>query len=138
MKDYEPIPNSDGMSVLRDVNFLRGTEPFNVILRKITEDFWRKVIEATEHSRVCALGTPGIGKTFTTCILIRLLLLDNKTVVYRHRTLENDGTIYVFTPSTDSAGTTTYNVGIQMESEFNKKDTLNESTYYIVDPGRTK
>ena len=70
----------------------------NVVLRNITESFWLKVIETTEKKRVCALGTPGVGKTTTTCILIRLLLEQNKTVVYRVRKLENNGYVYMFTP----------------------------------------
>jgi hypothetical protein len=79
MKDYVPILNSDGMQVLRDVLNLETHKRRNVVLRKITEDFWQKVIDASEKDRICALGTPGIGKSYTTCILIRLLLKQTRS-----------------------------------------------------------
>ena len=73
MKPYDDVPNSGNMRILRDVLSIEGIGKQNVILRsKITEEFWQKVIEATEDSRVCAVGTPEIGKTSSTCILIRL------------------------------------------------------------------
>jgi hypothetical protein len=45
MKDYEAIPNSDGMFVLRDVSDLASNTKSTVVLRSITEDFWRKVAD---------------------------------------------------------------------------------------------
>ena len=95
------IPKTNGMKVLRNVVELEKGGTGNVIVRNNTENFWLKVIEATETEtdRVCALGTPGIGKTTTTCILIRLLLKKNKTVVYRVRRKNTAGIIYMFTRS---------------------------------------
>jgi hypothetical protein len=62
MEPYEDIPNSLGMKVLRDVPGFEGKNSKNVVIRSITEDFWNKVIKATESinkdTRVCAVGTP--------------------------------------------------------------------------------
>ena len=92
MGNYEPIldvdgmkndiPATNGMNVLRNVIETETGVRGNVVIRSITEKFWLQVIEATKTHRVCALGTPGIGKTTTTCILIRLLLKQNKTVLF--------------------------------------------------------
>ena len=125
------------MKVLRDVVDLEGSTTYNVVLRNITEPYWQKVIETTEMLRVVALGTPGIGKTTSTCILIRLLLQQKKKVVYRVRTPEKDGKVYIFTPST-SSDSTSIDVEIIQEDVF-KMDLINQlSTYYVVDPGSTK
>ena len=134
MKPYKDIPNSSGMKCLFDVLSIEENLASNVVLRNITEDFWRKVIETTAVHRVCALGSPGVGKTTTTCILIRLLLEDKKTVVYRVRKCDKDGFIYMFTPSSDAV-----DVRVIREFEFHDSDTeVNiDSIYYIVDPGQT-
>ena len=62
------------MRVLRDVLSLEGVVgKKNVIHRgQISEEFWQNVIDATQQFRVCALGTPAIGKTLSTCVLICL------------------------------------------------------------------
>jgi hypothetical protein len=138
MSNYEKISNSDGMKRLIDVVSLESGMTRNVVLRNITESFWLKVIETTEKKRVCALGTPGVGKTTTTCILIRLLLEQNKTVVYRVRNDERDGYAYMFIPSSDIVG----HVDVQVIQErlFLSSDIEVDkpSIYYVVDPGLTK
>jgi ABC-type glutathione transport system ATPase component len=80
---------TSGMHVLRTVVDLESNTTCNVVLRSIIQNFWQMVIGATETYRVCVVGTPGIGKTTTTCILIRLLLTQKKTVVYHVRTERN-------------------------------------------------
>ena len=97
------IPATNGMNVLCNVTNIESGKSSNVIIRSITENFWLQVIEATKTHRVCALGTPGIGKTTTTCILIRLLLKQNKTVVYRVRGHGEKGFVYMFTPRMGSS-----------------------------------
>ena len=67
-KDYEDIPNSNGMKVLRNAIVLETGKRIDVVIRSITEDFWQTVIDTTNRSRVGAVGTPGIGKTTSTCI----------------------------------------------------------------------
>ena len=140
MKPYEGIPNSGGMKCLFDVASIEGIGASQVVLRNITEDFWWKVIEATETHRVCALGTPGVGKTTSTCILMRLLLELKKTVVYRVRRIDKGGFVYMFTPTLGVSGSRKVDVKGIPEFEFNYRDReINKpSTYYIVDPGRTK
>jgi signal recognition particle GTPase len=89
MKSYEDIPNSNGMKVLRDVPCLFTGYTGNIVIRNITEDYWNEVIQVAEtpnkRTRVCAVGTAGIGKTESTAVLIRLLLQRNRTVVYHER-----------------------------------------------------
>ena len=43
MKDYEDIPNSNGMKVLRNAMNLETGKSSNVVIRNITENFWKKV-----------------------------------------------------------------------------------------------
>ena len=162
--DYEDIddidgmeldtPPTNGMKVLKNVVELENGGTGNVIVRNNTENFWLKVIEATETEtdHVCALGTPGIGKTTTTCILIRLLLKKNRTVVYRVREKNNDGIIYMFTRSrveSEVVGNVDLNIPITeasdvdvkvIEEKYFKKRDVNvdkEDIYYVVDPGET-
>jgi energy-coupling factor transporter ATP-binding protein EcfA2 len=135
MKDYEEIANSGGMKVLRDIIRFEGTKVYDVILRTITEEYWQKVIEATENNRVCAVGSPGIGKSSTTCILIRLLLQKKKTVVYHLRDPQKEGLVYIFSPSTVDS---TINMDVLDENNFKRKHYNTPSTYYVVDPGKTK
>ena len=148
MGDYKPIPDVDDMKndipatndmkVLQKVVDLETGTIGNVVLRSITESFWQKVIEATKTRRVCALGTPGIGKSTTTCILIRMLLQQNKTVVYRLRKLDTKGFVYMFSPSMDSLEEVV-NVRVIEEKDFKYWDTnVNQADiYYVVDPGPT-
>jgi hypothetical protein len=149
MKDYEDIPNSNGMQVLRNVPNRVTGNPKNIVLRSITEDFWEKVISTTEmpgsQFRVCAVGTPGVGKTTATPILIRLLLLMNRTVVYRIRSLNLGKWVYEFTPVQESEeGPITVKVNAIRENVFLYQDMKSLSqkekppNYYIVDPYKTK
>jgi hypothetical protein len=146
MKECEEIPNSNGMKVLRDVALLGGEKLQNVVLRAITEDFWQKVIQATETNRVCALGTPGIGKSFSTCILIRLLLQAKKNVAYHYRydnpnepNPKKNRFVYIFTSSSTSA-LNNIEVNVIAETDFDRSDKRvdNDSIYYIIDPGQSK
>ena len=59
----------------------------NIVIRNITEPFWKACLaenDASYPERVCAIGTPGIGKTTSTAYLIRMLLMRSKptTIVY--------------------------------------------------------
>jgi hypothetical protein len=161
---------SRGLPFLKDVVKLETTEYYDVLIRSITEEFWRACIDTVDTKnmrlRVCAVGTPGIGKTSTTPILIRMLLNSGKTVVYLLRTEEKVGWYYEFKPSSTSTHTnpTTatdaahvqisvdpegtpaldhankYEVSVYSEKiDRTKIESLqNSSTYYVVDPGRTK
>ena len=136
---YKDVLDIDNMRVLRDVLSLEAAGKNNVIIRyKITEEFWSAVIATTIEYRVCAVGTPGIGKTTSTCILIRLLLQQQHTVLYHVRTKEKEGVVYLFTPQAGS--TTAIDVQVEGERKFNRLDSKynNETIYYVVDPGKTK
>jgi hypothetical protein len=139
---YEDIPNSDGMKVLRNVVPIdEGEEIGDVVLRKITEEFWSKVIaevDMYDTRSVCAVGTPGVGKTTTTCILIRLLLTEkkNNSVVFHLRTEKNSGFVYIFTPQ--SMIKDKVSVDVIQEDQFKILDINKSTVYYVVDPGRTK
>ena len=138
MKPYIDIPDSSGMKCLHDALTIEGDRASHVVLRNITEDFWRKVIEATKLHRICAMGSPGVGKTTTTGILIRLLLEQKKTIVYRVRRLNKDGFVYMFTPASDASGEVDVKVIEEKDFMYWDKHVNNESVYYIVDPGQTK
>jgi hypothetical protein len=153
MKDYEEIQGSDDMKVIRDVPNLEAFGATNVVIRKVTEDFWDKVIELTETKgqqyRVCAVGTPGIGKTAATAVLIRKLLLMNRTIVYHVRTTKLTGWVYEFTPTQATAETTfSVKVNVVQEKDFENNTMVSFSyfkeeedfppKYYVVDPGETK
>ena len=136
---YKDILDIDNMRVLRDVLSLEAAGMNNVIIRyKITEEFWSAVIATTIEYRVCAVGTPGIGKTMSTCILIRLLLQQRKTVLFQIRTKEKEGFVYLFTPQAGS--TTEIDVQVERERKFNRLDLKynHQTIYYVVDPGKTR
>ena len=111
---YKDVSNMNKMRVLRDVLSIEGVGENNVIIRyNITEEFWSEVIATANEYRVCAVGTPGIGKTTSTCILIRLLLQQQHTVLYHVRTKQKEGFVYLFAPR---AGSTT-DIDVQVEHE---------------------
>jgi hypothetical protein len=155
MINYKQIPTSDkipedgenpenrisGMSVLHNVVNLETGDQVTIVIRSITEPFWQACIDTVDtldkRYRVCVVGTPGIGKTTATPILIRMLLKKEHTVVYLIRTANKSGWYYEFTPNKESDTTTTKlfrerKVGEDIASLFYS------STYYVVDPGKTK
>lgn len=150
MKDYEIITNVDckddrksaGMSVLRDVVKLETGKRRDVVIRSITEPFWQSCIDTVDTNdgdsnyRVCAIGTPGIGKTSSTSILIRMLLKAKKTVVYLIRSDEKVKWYYEFKydKQRETYATEVYPEYIQY---FNIRSLRDPSTYYVVDPGNT-
>jgi hypothetical protein len=141
MVDYESIPNSTDMFVLRNVVDLETEERRDFVIRNITELFWKACIDVVdtpnERYRVCAVGTPGIGKTTATAILIRMLLKAGHTVVYTIRTKNDSEWFYEFKP-TANAGVTSVKVYPQTLPEFKIPSLRERSTYYVVDPGQTK
>jgi hypothetical protein len=132
------------MEVLRGIRGLHGDLREDIAVRSITKKFWQTCIDTVDKIReegnirpyrVAAVGTPGIGKTTSTSILIRMLLETNKTVVYHIRAPNNVGWFYVII-SRDGW----YNVNVY--PEWIPKDAIPQlkqaTTYYIVDPGETK
>ena len=90
----------------------------------------------TPRSRVAAVGTPGIGKTASTPFLIRMLLEQGQTVIYLIRTKDKSDWFYEFVPQSD--GTVTTNVYPEKTDTTDIESLCDPSTYYIVDPGKTK
>jgi hypothetical protein len=140
---YEPVSSYPGMEVIRDIRNLEADKRKDIVVRSITKKFWQTCIEIVdevplqdEHPRrVAAIGTPGIGKTLTTAVLIRMLLEKQKTVVYLIRQPYQQGWIYEMSPRGGR-----YEVKVYRESVpyFAIPSLRLATTYFIVDPGRTK
>jgi hypothetical protein len=137
MRDTEPIEGSNGMSVLRDVMDLETGDLRDVVIRGYDETFWNACIKIAEtpdseyRYSVAAIGTPGIGKTASTAILIRILLNKGHTVVYLVRTKAKRGWCYELAPNTTS-------VFPEREDYYSITSLTNKSSFYVVDPGKTK
>jgi hypothetical protein len=143
---FEPIAGSEGMSVLRGVPSLEsGQKEDCIVVRPGIETFWEACISKANPIRgkctVIVVGTPGIGKTTTTPLLIRQLLMRGETVVYLIRTKERVGFYYSFVPIKGSNNEVT---GIKARAYSETMETANvpglesSSSYFIVDPGKTK
>jgi hypothetical protein len=146
------------MLVMRKVVTLERGVARDVVIRKVTQPFWQACINAvdppppppslavapgqqaampTEQLRVCAVGTPGIGKTACTPLLIRMLLKKKKTVVYRVRAPEDSGWIYEFVPGSNERDPITANVYPEQAFKSGVPSLREPSTFYVVDPGGT-
>ena len=120
-------------------------EAGDIVLRSIVEPFWQSCIDRVEirnpyiRYRVCAVGTPGIGKTRTTPLLLRMLLLQRSTVVYIRRSGDPSPWFYEFVPTPDGEPleviVNVYPDSTKLEDIDSLEDT---STYYVVDPGSTE
>jgi hypothetical protein len=136
----QPIPRSDGMSFVRGIPDLEtGTRDATIVVRKMTNAFWdaclKMVNTPKRRYRVAAIGTPGIGKTTTTPLLIRKLLKKDSTVVYLLRTEDKSGWYYEFTCKDGQ-----YTAEVYPESlPWTEIKSLGDhSTYFIVDPSDTE
>lgn len=137
-----PAKYCTGMSVLRNVIKLETRKRRDIVIRDITVPFWRACIAMVDkpkrRCRVCAIGNPGIGKTTSTPILIRMLIQAKKTVVYLIRTNKVNGWYYEFTPDAKSNDRYTVNVYPEATNIAHIESLKNPLTYYVVDPGKTK
>jgi hypothetical protein len=137
---HEEIPNSDGMTYVRDIPKLEDHTRGPMIVRKITVPFWRACIQTLNLrgiGKVAAVGTPGIGMTSCTPMLIRTLLQEGSTVVYHVVKETNPGWLYEFTSRTDGEGYRAQVYPDRMGVDGVPCLALS-TTYYIVDPGMTK
>lgn len=136
----DPIPNSGGMRVVRGVLDLETGATHDIILRNITVPFWEACLKVVNRpnsrTRVAAVGNPGIGKTVSTAWLIRMLLEQRQTVVYLIRTIDSSSWYYEFVPKSD--GRVTTNVYPETIQKCFIPSLELPSSYYIVDPGRTR
>lgn len=136
------------MTILKDMHWHNGFLT-DLVVRACTVPFWRACIEVVEDRahrpsrRVCAVGSPGIGKTTSTVVLIYMLLRDEKTVLYHPR---GSDCIFEFgcqkdLPATTS-GTPTFTCTCTVHDEgifpTGIPSTFDEKAYYIVDPTASK
>ena len=91
LRDKSRYPNIDvklaeelGMQIFPLSQFLNAKEdkPF-LFVRNQTRLVWEKA--AREHGDVAVIGSPGIGKSFSIAYLLRLLMKEQKTVVFEAR-----------------------------------------------------
>jgi hypothetical protein len=134
------IPGEGQMRVIKNLRRLETGKYLSLVIRQITEPFWQSCINIVDRPgkqyRVCAVGSPGIGKTTHSAYLIRMLLLMKRTVVYHVRTVRETGWIYEFAEGpTDNA----IKCEVYPENKMSSIPSLRlTDTYYIVDPGATK
>jgi hypothetical protein len=135
--ESEMVPDGDGMNVLKGVKDIRGGPAVNIILRWTTEPFWEACkLLADKGHRVCAIGSPGIGKSTTTPVLIKLLLGKGITVVYLKRTTNSTGFYYQFTPNV-ATGATDVMLFSEDTKDAHVEALTQEATFFIIDPDET-
>jgi hypothetical protein len=111
-----------------------------IVIRNIVEKFWKACIQKCDSGiyRVCAVGTPGVGKTVTAPLLIRMLLQAGATILYRIAGLHyNAGWLYEFVPSRLSSPGK-YACFVYPDNMGNLGEIASlclKSSYYIVDTG---
>jgi hypothetical protein len=98
MGEIKPIKQDSNMRVLRDAYDLEIYKRGDVLLR----DFATSQ-HALEMRGVCAAGSPGIGKSTTASILIRMLLKEGCIVVYYVRSHKEVGWVFEFSPPGDGS-----------------------------------
>jgi hypothetical protein len=141
--DYTEVRPKDALhrkwEVLPDVPDLLGDDPpIDVFLRDDTMAFWQECITVVDMdgfpNRVCAVGSPGIGKTTTTAVLLKILLLEKgpTTVVYISRT--NDGTGWYFEFRVDQDRTPSFQLFSEGTLATDIPSLREKETYLIIDP----
>jgi hypothetical protein len=133
----EMVPNGDNMNVLKGVKDILGGPDINIILRSTTEAFWEAcILTADQGHRVCAIGSPGIGKSTTTPVLIKLLLGKGVTVVYLKRTRNKSGFYYQFTPNV-ATGVPDVMLFSEETTDTDIEALKQNTTFFIIDPDKT-
>eukprot|EP00039_Didymoeca_costata_P016416 m.294975 g.294975 ORF g.294975 m.294975 type:complete len:614 (+) comp16392_c0_seq3:1-1842(+) len=129
-----------GMTLWENIKDIWSGELYKVIIRSITREFWEQCILQTQHHRVCVVGTPGIGKSTSIPVLIRMLLEKRKSVVYWRRTLNEDNFKFKFVPKVDDEGNLYAKVQVYPETKPDNliKSLKSTDTYYVIDPEKTK
>jgi len=98
--------------------------------------FWDAVITQCDRTRVCVVGSPGVGKSTTTAYAIRLLLQRKSTVVYNYRTKDNRFFYLIFIPS-KKGNDKTIRISLVPQT-LHPQDVVelaDPNAYYICDPG---
>ena len=145
-KEEEQAGAAGVMRLWRDIPDLYTGTPMNIVLRSIVEPFWQSCIDRVEFTdplwryRVCAVGTPGTGKSITTPLLLRMLLLKGSAVVYIRRTVDGSSWYYEFIPTSKDDAEIAVTVNVYPEEStlwYNIPSLTSTSNYYVVDPGMT-
>jgi hypothetical protein len=136
MTGIEEIPESDGMWLMRGVtNLETGSILDTIVIRSVERLFWSECVHQVMTPgmvlRVCAVGTPGIGKTTSTIFLIRTLFEKKHTVVYR---FASEPYYWEFKWWHLTGG---YHVHVYPD-DFPVRYLIDPSTFYIVDPGASR
>uniref|UniRef100_A0A0K6S988 Uncharacterized protein n=1 Tax=Chromera velia CCMP2878 TaxID=1169474 RepID=A0A0K6S988_9ALVE len=132
------VPKARGMEVLEGIKGGPGLPARgNVVVREVTKRFWEKCIsEVQKGYRVCAVGSPGIGKSTSVAVLIKMLLERGETAVYLKRTLDTsrDGVCYEFKPM----GSGRIETEVYTEEQAIRVEVASlklPSTFFLIDPG---
>jgi hypothetical protein len=140
MSDLKPIPESEDMQLMPNIIDIETGIERDIVIRSMNNSFWKECIQVLNDEnhlfRLCVVGTPGIGKTTCTAYAIRMLLIAKKTVVYRIRGDDATGWYYEFIPRVNHP--IDVNVYPETVSIHHIASLQVTSTFYIVDPGRTK
>ena len=129
------------MRVLRDVVNMRSGEKETLVLRPCIQPFWQEcinVVNTPNTTRVCAVGSPGIGKSTTTSWLIKVLLEKGKTVVYLDRSPREDGFYVRFAPAPDHRAASVVLYPESIATSNLPGTTTDPDLYLIIDPRKTK
>jgi hypothetical protein len=139
----QDMPDTDGMRVIYNLPLLRpgltSDRQLDLLIRPATEPFWSACIHlALEDSgRVCAMGTPGIGKTASIPYLIRLLLSMKRTVVFLLRSNIKLNWYYAFTPTPHMPSPYSCQIYPEATVPSDIPSLQDPESFYIVNPGKT-
>jgi hypothetical protein len=139
----QDIPDSAGMRVIYNLPLLsyplKSDNQYDLVIRQVTEPFWSACIQLALEGggRVCAVGTPGIGKSASTPYLIYLLLFMKRTVVFLLRSVEKDNWYYEFTPTPQMSSPYLCQIYPEATVRTSIPSLQNPKAFFIIDPGRT-
>mmetsp|Transcript_6775 Transcript_6775/g.18938 ORF Transcript_6775/g.18938 Transcript_6775/m.18938 type:complete len:528 (+) Transcript_6775:3-1586(+) len=133
------LNDSPDIWYLEDIPLLLSGQKKTIVLTQEVEQFWEVCVRKSITRRICAVGSPGVGKSITMMYLIRILLEMEKKVVYLKRTEEKDSHYYVW----EKVGHEEYKTTVYPETS-GVKQVINAAngdkvgdTYFLCDPGLT-
>eukprot|EP00978_Attheya_sp_CCMP212_P033979 scaffold140115_cov44-Attheya_sp.AAC.6 len=133
------LDGSPDVGYLEDIPMLISGQKKTIVLTQEVEQFWEACFQSSQTHRVCAVGSPGAGKSLTMLYLIRILLENEKKVVYMNRTQEKDSYYYAWKKGEDGNYTTTVYLEalpIKQVISVANGDRVGD-TYFLCDPGMT-
>lgn len=100
------LEGSSDVRYLEDIPMLVSGAKKTIVLTDKVEQFWQACFEKSKARRVCAVGSPGAGKSITMVYFIRILLENKKKVVYLNKTPGELSHHYVWEEGEDGNYTT--------------------------------